>query len=150
MKVLAALLLCLSTCAFAKDEPTYQDGTLKDFKTVQQGQTCRTAGGSSSSVNTNTSDNGITTGSIDTSSGASTRCSPNMVAFYTVTVGEHEYVVTPHHMPLSSSPIAMAFHKNSDLAGVLPGTPVKVRTEGDNFYVKIGKRESTFKLVSAK
>lgn len=152
MKVLAALLLCLVIPAMAssKEEPTYQDGTLKDFKTVQQGQHCSTSGGSDGTVNAHTNDSGYTDGTINTRSSSSTNCSPNIVPFYTITVGEHEYVVTPHRAPFSNSPLVMAFHKNSDLSGVLPGTVIKVRTEGENFYVKIGKRESIFKLVSAR
>jgi hypothetical protein len=151
MRLLAALLLC---CSFAlgatKPEPVYQDAVFKDFHYSQTGQSCTTSGGSNGTVDAHTNSSGHTSGTVNTTSSATTDCSINRMALYTITAGEHEYVITPRHLPFSGSPIAAAFRKNSDLYGVLPGTPLKIRTESENFYVKIGNRESVFKLVSAK
>jgi hypothetical protein len=152
MKMFAALLLCLTPFAWSssKPEPAYQDAVLKDFRFVQQGQHCRTNGGSTGTVNANTDDSGYTNGSLNSTSSSVTNCSPNMVALYTITIGEHEFVLTPRRLPFSGSLIAAPFRKNSDLAGLLPGTGIKIRSEGDTFYVKVGKRESAYKIVSMK
>ncbi len=152
MRIFAALILCASTVfAATKPEPVYQDAVLKDFKRVQTGQSCSTYGSSNGNVNAHTNDSGNTNGTITTNSSASTTCSPTIMTLYTVVVGDHEYVVTPTDKLFSGEHLARSFlHKSSDLAGILPGTPIKVRTEGKDFYVKVGKRESTFKMVSAK
>ncbi|MBW4044097.1 MAG: hypothetical protein HIU87_03755 [Acidobacteria bacterium] len=80
-----------------------------------------------------------------------------MRAYYTVEVEGHSYVLTPAPS-LSKAGVAFltmgigaAVFRNSALYGVLPGTPVKVSSEGNGtFYVKLGKRMSAYKLESAK
>ena len=38
--------------------------------------------------------------------------------------------------------------KNSVLYGVLPGTPIKMRSESGTVYIKVGKRETEYKIVA--
>jgi hypothetical protein len=39
------------------------------------------------------------------------------------------------------------FTKNSSLAYQLPGTQIKLRSDGKHFFVKVGKRESMYSIV---
>ncbi len=77
-----------------------------------------------------------------------------MVAYYTVVMGAHVWVLTPAVTLARAGTVLLTagfgamFLKNSTLAGVLPGTPVKMRSEGGNIYVKVGKRESEYKIIS--
>jgi hypothetical protein len=154
---------CGTAWATKKPEPVYQDAVLKNFHTEQQGKFCTTSGDTNGTVNANTDSDGHTNGTVNTTSSASTSCSPRMVAYYTVVMGEHVFTLSPatsSGKKAAKVGTAMltfgigaivwnAFDKNSALYGVLPGTPIKMRSESGTVYVKVGKRESEYKLVSA-
>ena len=153
------LLLCGTAWAAKKPEPVYQDAVLKDFHTEQQGTFCSTSGNTNGTVNANTDSSGTTNGTVNATSSASTSCSPRMAAYYTVVMGQHTFVLSPTESGTVAAaktvaiiaffPSAFFLKKNSVLYGVLPGTPIKMRSEGGIFYVKVGKRESEYKIVSA-
>jgi hypothetical protein len=42
-----------------------------------------------------------------------------------------------------------AFAKNSCLYGQLPGAHIQIRADGGNYHVRVGKKESLYKLVAA-
>jgi hypothetical protein len=153
---------CGTAWAQKKPEPVYQDAVLKDFHTEQQGKFCTTSGNTNGTVNANTDSDGNTNGTVNTTSSASTSCRPRMVAYYTVVMGEHVFTLTP---TISSGKSAAkvgtamltfgigaivwnAFDKNSALYGVLPGTPIKMRSESGTVYIKVGKRETEYKIVA--
>jgi hypothetical protein len=142
---------CGTAWAAKKPVPVYQDGVLKDFHTEQKGTYCSTDGDTNGTVRATTDDDGNTHGTVDATSTASTSCIPRIFAYYTVVVGDHTFVLSP---TWSGHIIFAAFfrQKNSVLYGVLPGTPIKMRTEGGaaTGYIKVGKRESEYTIVSMK
>ena len=159
-----ALLIfgCDTAWAAKKPEPVYQDAVLKNFHTEQQGKFCTTSGNTNGTVNANTDSDGNTNGTVNATSSASTSCSPRMVAYYTVVMGEHVFTLSPatsSGKKAAKVGTAMltfgigaivwnAFDKNSSLYGVLPETPVKMRSESGAVYIKVGKRESEYKIVA--
>ena len=63
-------------------------------------------------------------------------------------MGDHTFVLSP---TMSGSIFAYAIFfrkKNSVLYGVLPGTPIKMRSEGGTVYIKVGKRESEYEIAA--
>jgi hypothetical protein len=153
---------CGTARAAKKPEPVYQDAVLKDFHTEQHGKFCTTSGDTNGTVKANTDSDGDTNGTVTATSSASTSCSPRMVAYYTVVMGEHVFTLTPatsSGKKAAKVGTAMltfgigaivwnAFDKNSALYGVLPGTPIKMRSESGTVYVQVGKRESEYKIVA--
>jgi len=159
----ATLALCLMLCGTAwaakKPEPVYQDAVLKDFHTEQHGTSCSTSGNTNGTVHANTDSDGTTNGTVNATSTASTSCRPRMVAYYTVVVGEHTFVLSPTESGAVTAAKgvtiiatmgmgAFFLNKNSVLYGVLPGSPVKMRSEGGTVYIKVGKHESEYKIVA--
>jgi hypothetical protein len=153
--------LLASDCGIAwaakKPEPVYQDAVLKDFHTEQHGSFCSTSGDTNGSIDADTDSNGNTSGTVKATSTASTSCSPRMMAYYTVVMGEHTFVLSPTEpggvvaakglaIIATGGMGAFFLKKNSVLYGVLPGTPIKMRSEGGTVYVKVGKRESQYKM----
>lgn len=144
MKALVLLMLLATPALAAKrPEPDYQDAILKSFHTVPAGQHC------SGNTNGTVSDSGV----IDATT--STNCSNSTRSLYTVVIGEQTFVITP---TLSAKGTAGAifsfgyseiFKKNSCLYGQLPGAHVLIRSENGMYHVKVGKRESLYRLVSA-
>jgi len=159
-----AIALLASSCgtAFAakKPKPVYQDGVLKDFRTEQQGTYCSTNGDTNGTVRARTDDDGNTHGTVDANTTASTSCSPRVVAFYTVVVGEHTFVLSPIPKPISIGKMLIPFAgpmmavrdaaQNSVLYGLLPGTPIQMVNKDGTIYIKVGKNESEFTIVSMK
>lgn len=144
--LLLCLFFCLPTFASKHPDPAYQDGVLKAFRTEQHGSTCSTTGKTKGTLNADSAPVGnssSTTGSVDATTSSTTDCAALMRTYYTIAVGEHVFVVTPDRS------IKEFFHPYSDLYGALPGTTVKIRTDGGKFFVRIGKRESQFAIVSA-
>jgi hypothetical protein len=136
---------CGTAWAAKKPKPAYQDAVLKDFRTEQKGSECSTRGNTDGTVTASTS-GGYTQGTVDANSRSNTSCVPRIVAFYTVVMGDHTFVLSP-----SWSGFAAIFHpRNSALYGVLPGTPVKVKSEDGAIYVKVDDRESEYTIVSMK
>ncbi len=157
-----ALLASGSGTAWAakKPEPVYQDAVLKDFHTEQQSKHCSTSGDTNGTIKADTDSDGTTNGTVTATSTSSTSCTPRMVAFYTVVMGEHTFVLSPTENGgvvaakataiIATGGMAAFFlsRKNSVLYGVLPGTPVKMRSESGTVYIKVGKRESEYKIVA--
>ena len=149
MKVLAALLLLpLVSFAAPKTDEGYQDAVLKSFVMIPAGQHCHTSG---SSTGTTDSD-----GNSRASGDANTTCSDTTVAHYTVVIGGETLVIQPTLSGKAKAGAALslgwstAFAKNSCLYGQLPGAHIQIRAEGDgNYHVRVGKKESLYKLVAA-
>jgi len=157
--VLGSALLassCGTTWAGKKPKPVYQDGVLKNFRTEQQGTVCSTDGNTNGTVRATTDDYGSTRGTVDATSTASSSCAPRIVAFYTVVIGDHTFVLSPIPKPIGIfGAYKAAFSgsweaKNSVLYGLLPGTPIQMVNKDSNVYIKVGKRESEYTIVSMK
>jgi hypothetical protein len=156
-RILFALLLLATTLpAFAKERPVYQDGILQTVSTQLHGRSCRTYGDTSGDITARTDSEGQTTGKIDATTTSITNCRPSEVAYYTVTVGQQRFVVAAASNPMKAESAALTmgissmFYKNCVLYGQLPGTAIKIRSDGNgNLHIKVGKRESNFKLISA-
>lgn len=156
----AILLLCLSLPCFAgkKDGPVYQEAVLKDFHMVDDGKFCTTSGDTSGTVHSN----GNNTGTISGTTSSTTSCHPRTAAMYTVVAGDHVLTLTPHQSGgKTAAKAGTAFltlgigvivwnslEKSSTLYGVLPGTAIKLRSDEGIVYVKVGKRESMYSIVS--
>jgi hypothetical protein len=143
-----ALLLSLSTAASAKPEPPYDDGVLQSFRVVDEGQSCSTNGTTTGTVSDS--------GNVNANSSSSTTCSPRKKAFYTIVVKGQTLVITPTQSAgtkvgvVASLGWGALFLKDSCLYGQLPGAKFQIRTESPGTYrIKLGKRESLYKLVSA-
>lgn len=153
--LLPILLLCLS--AFAKDKPhyTYQDALLVSFRDVVSGSSCVHSSETTGDVKANT-DDGYTSGTVNATTTGTSECSNNASRLYTINVAGQTYIIR-HSMTGGQMATAMVtmgwgalFMKQSVLANQLPGTHVFVRSDEHGLYVKLGKRESRFKVVEAK
>jgi hypothetical protein len=155
MKILTVLLLTSVALAAKKPEPEYQEAVLKSFKTIQAGQHCSTSSNSSGTVSGRTDEYGNTRGAVDTTGNASTNCTPRMATYYTVTIGDQILVLTPKDSvkatagAMASLGWSKVFAKESCLYGQLPGSHIQIRSDDGNYHIKIGKRESLYKLISA-
>jgi hypothetical protein len=143
MKRLTLILLLLSSAAWAKEKAApadYQDAVLVSFRTVATGSSCSHSSTTSGNVDATTDDDGNTTGTIKATTEGSTDCSNTGWVYYTLSVGNHTYVV--HH--------AVAFRfRSSNLHGQLPGAHLQVRMDGKAFYVRVNNKESKFVVVEA-
>lgn len=153
-------LLCLffiSLSASAKDKPqyTYQDGVLQTVKRVASGLNCTSNGETTGRVDTNTDSAGRTDGTVNASTNTSTSCADRYQWLYTVKTGDNVYVLTPTHGTGARVGTALSlgwggyFLKSSALANQLPGTLVKLRSDNSGIHVKVGSRESLYRVVSA-
>jgi len=122
----------------------YQDAVLKSFRMVNDGEHCSTSGSASPDY----------AGGASTST--STNCTATQSAYYTVSIGDQIIVLTPAVTVPKVAPAAATrgfnrfFSKDSVLYGLLPGTPVKIRQDSPGkFYVRVGKRESLYKIAAA-
>jgi hypothetical protein len=140
--LLAILVLVVSASAKNKKaaDGDYHDGVLVKFETVSSGLSCSSSG--SGKVNDN--------GQVNVSNSGS--CSEDSVGHYTVAVGDVSYVLAPAlahpKTALFTLGYSAAFQKHSVLYAQLPQTAVKVRVSKDKLYVKIGDRESPYRVVS--
>lgn len=143
MRYLLALLLVCALPGFAKDKPqrNYQDGILVSFRTVTTGTSCNHEAKTTGNVDAHTSEQGSTSGTVQADTKGSTDCSNTYERLYTVQSGGNTYVLEYE---------GAAFYRPSVLAKSLPGTQVKVASDGKHFYVRIGKKESKFQIVEAK
>jgi hypothetical protein len=125
MKFIAVMLLfALSLPALAKDKPSYQDGVLQSFRRVQSGTACNSGDGGPS------------------------RCTGEYEANYTIKCGEQTYVLVPAHNPITPTHGLLGLAtKNYSLSNQLPGTPVKLRSDGSSMYVRVGNHESRYEVV---
>jgi len=149
-KAIALWLLMFANFAWcsSKTKPDYQDGVLVSFREESTGSHCSTTGNVDGKVDNDGTVSGRTTGSSN--------CSDTHRRLYTVRVGENTYVLHPYVSggvmagAMATGGISLLFVKDSVLANLLPGTPIKVRTDEHGFFVKVGKRESRYTVVSAK
>jgi hypothetical protein len=145
---LTSLLVLLSiplTLAAATDSAVYQDGVLTKIRTTVIGNSCTTSTQTDAATYGNTARR-----TLD----ASARCSDIHGAIYTVQVGNTEYELTPDHSRAARAsaylPLSATFLKQSSLANHLPGTAVKFRRDEDGFLVRVGKRESRYRIFVAR
>ena len=133
----------LALCAAATDK-SYQDGILTKIRTTVVGNSCSSSTQSDAATYGNTARH-----TLD----ASARCSDIRGAVYTVQVGSTQYELTPDHSPVARAssylPLSATFLHQSSLANHMPGTAVKLRTEGDAVFVRIGKHESQYRVFTA-
>jgi hypothetical protein len=146
-----AVTLLVSGCgaawASSKPELVYQDGVLVSFFTVTTGSSCSSSGTVKGQVN----DDGAVSGSTNDN----TNCSNNESRRYRIKVGDNAYVLR-HTLSGGQKAAALAslgwgamFMKQSVLANLLPGTPIKARSDGTGFFVKVGKKESRYEVIAA-
>jgi hypothetical protein len=158
MKALV-LLLCLSsaTFLFAKDKPArnYQDGTLIATHRIRSGNSCSSNTSTNGNIDAQTDASGNTSGSVAANSNTSTNCTDVYRYQYTVRSGNVNYVLSPamtggkEATTLLTFGFGAMFMKHSALANRLPGTSVKLATDGKHFYVLVDKQESPFNLISS-
>lgn len=151
--VLSAVLLA-ALPALAGD---YQDGTLVNFRTVNGGTHCSTTGNTQGTVNASTHDNGYsadTTGTLNATTNSDTDCYNEEKIIYSISMAGHSYLLKASgfsgNFGSGHGLISSHLRKKTALYGLLPGTPIQIRSEGgDSFYVKAGKHESKYYLVGA-
>lgn len=153
MKLIALVLTLavLGQPAFAKEnkhaDSDYQDAVLVKFVTVTTGSSCSSSGDTNGKVDDN--------GNVSATSSGTTNCANRTKRHYTLSVGQQTFVIEPEPTrgqkgtALATLGWSAAFAKQSVLADQLPGTHVMVRTDADGFWVKIGKRESLYRVVAA-
>jgi hypothetical protein len=147
MRRITTLLLVTAplTMWAATDTPAYQDGILTKVRTTVAGNACSTSTQSDAATYGNTARR-----TLD----ASARCSDIRGAVYTIRVGNNEYELIPDHSRVARAssylPLSATFLHQSSLANHLPGTAVKLRTEGDAVFVRLGNHESQYRIFSAK
>jgi hypothetical protein len=149
MKVALVLFVLFCGTAFAsqKPQPVYQDAILISFYNVSTGSSCASTG----TVNGKADNNGNVSGSTE----GNTNCSTNESRRYKVKVGDNLFVLKRAFGKgqtagaVASMGWSLLFVKDSVLTNLLPGTPIKVRSDGTGFYVRVGKKESRFEIVSA-
>ena len=150
MKRLASIVLLLSSAAWAKDKPVpadYQDAVLVKFVTVTTGSSCSSSGNTLGKVDDD--------GNLTANSSGSADCSNQTTRHYTLSVGPQVFVIEPEltkgqkGAALATLGWSARFAKESVLAYELPGTHVLVRTDAEGFWVKVGKRESRYRVVGA-
>jgi len=153
MKLFALVLACAVSSQFAsakdKQHPDsdYQDAVLVKFVTVTTGTDCSHRSNTSGQVDDN--------GSVSADTNGSTSCSDITKRHYTLSVGQQTYIIEPEPTKgqkgaaLATLGWSAAFAKQSVLAAQLPGTHVLVRSDAEGFWVKLGKRESRYRVISA-
>jgi hypothetical protein len=150
MKYTLALCLLVAavqvpTQAAEKVAIEYQDGVLISSRTESTGSSCSSSG----TVNGTVDDNGNVNGTSHSSGG----CENIVTHFYTVRVGDETFTLR-RTFTGSQRTLAMAtlgwgalFMKQSVLAGQRPGTQFKIGIENGTAHVKLGKRESLYRIV---
>ena len=153
-----ALAGLLAVPAVAKDkapDSAYQEAVLVKFTTVTTGTSCSHSASTTGDVDATTSDDGNTTGTVKATTSGSTDCSDVTRRHYTLAVGQQTFVIEPEPtkgqkgVAMATLGWSAAFAKQSVLADQLPGTHVRVRSDGSGFCVKLGKRESRYSAISA-
>jgi hypothetical protein len=145
-----AALALLSSVASAKGkhpDVIYQDAVLVKFITVTTGNSCSHNGSTSGKVDDD--------GSISANSSGTSDCTNLTKRHYTISVGQQTFEIEPEFTKgqkgaaLATLGWSAAFAKQSVLSDQLPGTHVLVRSDSDGFWVKVGKRESRYRVVAA-
>ena len=152
MRIAAFISLFLMASLLpAKDKVTdrsYQSAVLVNFRAQESGMYCSGSG----TVRGEENESGEITGSTSGSS----RCDPRATWYYTVTTGEHVYVIRPavtgKQVGLAAATLGYPnfFRKGSVLQNQMPGSKVLLRSNEHALWVKVGKRESRFEIVEAR
>jgi hypothetical protein len=120
---------------FAKDSSqyTYQDGVLQGFHREQPERDCIEGSAISGSA-TNT---------------GSSSCADEYTVVYTVESGGAIYILTPRGDTDESKCglLIRATIRHSVLENQRPRTPIKLRSDGRHFFVRIGDRESEYSVA---
>lgn len=145
------LFLCLApSLGWAKNKTphTYQDAVLVSFRYVSVGTTCSHSSDTKGNIDADTDGHysgghisAQTDGTVKAHTEGSSSCQDEMWEYYTLSVGEHTYVIHPDQR---------MFGRKSVLADVLPGTHVGIRNDRKHFYVSVDGKESKFMLIEAK
>jgi hypothetical protein len=145
--IITTLALCC--CAFAASKDIqYQEGVLIDFRMVTVGRSCSGSG----TVRGDEDELGNVNGSVNTSSS----CRDTETRDYTISVGQHMYVIRPSYtgkqraIGVASLGYSRFFEKRSVLAHQMPGAHLLIGTDEHGCWVKVGKRKSHFEIVAAK
>lgn len=147
----AALLVFPLTAAASKPAVPYQDAVLVSFTTVADGQSC-----SSTPVYAPSNNNTQPPSQV---SSVQTACSDSQTRRYTLRVGEQSYVVEPDTTGKESARNAaliigtigygaLFVHQHDVLANQLPGAHILIRSAGNGFRVKVGKKESYYSATA--
>ena len=145
---IAVVLAASSLTAAAKSKAEYQDAVLKNFST-ERSRTRFTVNDKAASSRSTTG--GSNSGSQRGAASPAAPCGVHVVAVFTVVVGEHVYVLTPAVMgEYAPTGLGRFLVRSPSLEGTLPGTPVKMRSDGSEIYIKVGRRESQYKAISAR
>lgn len=145
MRYLVAVLL-LSSVVLAKDKlkpSDYQSGTLVSFRTETRGASC--SGSASGKVDNS--------GNVNASTDSN--CVNSRVRVYTIKVGdqtlsiEHAYTGKQKAAALGTLGMSGWFEKGSVLRDQLPGAHIEVRSDESGLYVRVGGKESKFRIVGA-
>jgi hypothetical protein len=143
----APLLIALAiplTLAAATNPAVYQDGVLTKVRTAVVGNSCSSSTQSDAATYGNTARR-----TFD----ASARCSDVHGAVYTIEVAGKEYELTPDHSRAARAsaylPLSATLLKQSSLANHQPGTAIKFRADDDGFVVRVGKRETRYRIFVA-
>lgn len=153
MRFLLLLLLC-PTIALAKDQPTYQDGTLVSAHMQQAGSHCAQNASTNGTVRANTDAAGNTNGTINSTTTGDSNCRDVERSVFTVKSGDNTLILTPVLSASTGAALGLlgvthAIPRDSSLAYQLPGTPLKLRSDGKHFFVKVGKKETMFSVIGA-
>jgi hypothetical protein len=127
------LFLLLGSDGSVKHGPTeYQDGVLRAFHVITTGSRCSGSGDTRATYYGN---------NAQATTDTSVRCRDIQRAVYTVQIGDAKYDLSPQ-------PTFFSF-KESSLRNHLLGTPVKIRSEGNSFFILVDQRETRYRLVGA-
>jgi hypothetical protein len=146
MKSLLLVTLFCVVPAFANEKPqyTYQDGVLQGFQRAPSASSCVEGSDSSGLATSNTHNDNNTVNPA-----GSTSCEDQPSVVFTVKSGGATYLLTPRGDSDESKggllTRAMIWH--SVLQNQPPQTPIKLRSDGRHFFVKLGDRESMYSVA---
>jgi hypothetical protein len=145
--LLLAMLLCVVP-AFANEKPqyTYQDGILQGFHREPSESRCGEGSDSSGAVAATTHNYDST--AYPSTTGSST-CTDEYTDVFTVKSGGATYILTPRgdSDETKGGLLTRAMIWHSVLQNQPPQTPIKLRSDGRHFFVKIGDRESMYSVA---
>jgi hypothetical protein len=158
MKTLLLVMLLCAAPALANEtsQYTYQDGILQGFHQDPSETQCIEGFASSASLsaktdktdktdasyrNPNATINTMNTMNVTTGSSS---CAEQYSIVYTVESGGAIYILTPRGDRDESGLLTRALIAHSVLDKQPPHTPIKIRSDGRHFFVKIGDRESEY------
>lgn len=144
MKYILVVVL-FAASAFAKDKPKdsdYQPATLVSFHTETRGAYC------------SSSADGTVDGSGNIHASGDSSCRDRTIRVYEIRVGNQSLSLEPaldarqQAAVLGSLGFARLVMKDSVLHDQVPGAAIEVRGDPSGLYVRVGKRESKFRVVA--